>query len=287
MRIGGLVHARMTSERLPGKPLIEIEGRASILHILDRMAACRHLSPDRIVLCTTTNPADDPLAEAFAAAGGAVFRGSPLDVIDRFWSAATAFDFDAVVQVDGDDTCVDTGVMDAVMDRLLADDETDVVLATGFPLGIASKAIRGSALDRVHDAYVPGDNSTGASYYFTRSGLCNVARVHPALPAQTHDTARLTLDEPEDLALFRAIFAALHDPAAARPFGVEEIVALLHEQPGLLELNAGLNDRYFQRSDRLVAAERLSIRHPDGTLEEVSAASNWTGSDERAPRWTQ
>lgn len=271
MRIGGLVHARMTSERLPGKPLVEIEGRASILHILDRMAACRHLSPDRIVLCTTTNPADEPLAEAFAAAGGVVFRGSPLDVIDRFWSAATAFGFDAVVQVDGDDTCADSGVMDGVLDRLLADDGIDVVLAEGFPLGIASKAIRRRALDRVHEAYVPGDNSTGASYYFTRSGLCTVARVRPASPAQVHATARLTLDEPADLAFFRAVFAELYDPAAARPFGVEEIVALLEARPELLELNGSLNAAYFARSDAHIGAERLQFRREDGSLAKVAA----------------
>jgi spore coat polysaccharide biosynthesis protein SpsF (cytidylyltransferase family) len=264
--IGGLVHARMTSERLPGKPLAEICGRAAILHLADRMTACRYLTRDRIVLCTTTDPRDDVLAATVSRAGFQVFRGSTHDIVDRFYRAAAEHGFDAVVQVDGDDVCADPGYMDRVLDALLANPEVDVVLADGLPLGVASKAISFRALERVHQAYVPGDNSTGASYYFTRSGLCRVARIE-ADAADRHDTARLTLDEPADLAFFRAVFDHLHAPPMV--FSVAQIVALLREHPELLELNSGLTDDYFARSDEHVRREQLRFRTPEG-IREVS-----------------
>lgn len=259
--IGGLVHARMTSERLPGKPLAEICGRPAILHVLDRMAACRHLTPERIVLCTTTDPRDDVLAATVATAGFAVFRGSTHDVVDRFFSAAAAHGFDAVIQVDGDDVCADHLYMERVADTLLADDALDVVVAQGLPLGLASKAIRFAALQRVHDVYLAGDNSTGASYYFTRSGLCKVGAIE-ADPAHRHDAARLTLDELDDLAFFRAVFDELY--VQGEVFGVEEIVRLLEKRPELLELNAGLNEQYFARSDEHARREQLRFRTPEG-----------------------
>jgi spore coat polysaccharide biosynthesis protein SpsF len=263
-RFGGLVHARMTSERLPGKPLELIEGRAAILHIVDRMAATRRLTRDRIVLCTTTDPHDEILAEVAWDAGICVYRGSTHDIVDRLYSAAAEHGFDAVIQVDGDDVCADPLYMDRVGDALVDCTELDVVLAKGLPLGLAAKAIRFSAMQRVHDSYVPGDNSTGASFYFTRSGLCRVGELE-ADPEHRHDEARLTLDEPEDLAFFRAVFSLLY--VRGEVFGVQDIVELLDERPELLDLNSGLTERYFERHDEHVRREKLRFRTPEGIRE--------------------
>src|SRR4051794_22857842 len=265
MRIGGLVHARMTSERLPGKPLADIEGRLAIQHLLDRMLASEFLAPDRLVLCTTIDERDDALADAVAGAGVQVFRGSTHDVIDRFYNAAAEHGFDAVIQVDGDDICADTLYMDEAMRTLLDDDDLDIVISRGLPLGLASKAIRFDALERVHRAYVPGDNSTGAFYYFLRTELCNPFEIEPVSPRHVHETARLTLDEPADLEFFRAVFAALYRPGEV--FGVQEIVALLDARPELLDLNVWLNDDYYDRSDAHVERERLRYRTPEGIRE--------------------
>ncbi len=265
MRIGGLVHARMTSERLPGKPLEKIGKQSAIQHLLDRMLASEFLEPDRVVLCTTTGPRDDLLAATVAATGVSVFRGSTHDVIDRFYNAAATHGFDAVVQVDGDDICADTLYMDAAMHELLARDDLDIVISRGLPLGLASKAIRFSALERVYRSYIPGDNSTGAFYYFLRSELCRAAELGPVSPGHVHATARLTLDEDADLAFFRAVFSELYTPG--RIFGVDELVGLLQRQPELVEINAWLNDAYYDRSDAHVERERLRYRTPRGIRE--------------------
>ena len=265
MRIGGLVHARMTSERLPGKPLAEIGGRTAIQHLLDRMLASEFLEPETVVLCTTTDPRDDLLAATVEATGVRVFRGSTHDVIDRFYNAAATHGFDAVVQVDGDDICADTLYMDAAMHTLLAHDDLDIVISRGLPLGLASKAIRFSALERVHRSYLPGDNSTGAFYYFLRTELCRAHEIGPMSPDHAHETARLTLDEDADLAFFRAVFAELYAPGAV--FGVEELVALLRRRPELVDVNVWLNDTYYDRSDAHVERERLRYRTADGVKE--------------------
>jgi spore coat polysaccharide biosynthesis protein SpsF len=265
MRIGGLVHARMTSERLPGKPLADIEGRLAIEHLLDRMLASEFLAPDRVVLCTTTDERDDPLAAAIEATGARVFRGSTHDVIDRFYNAAATHGFDAVIQVDGDDICADTLYMDAAMHTLLAHDDLDIVISRGLPLGLASKAIRFSALERVHQSYLPGDNSTGAFYYFLRTELCKALEIGPVSPDHVHETARLTLDEQADLDFFRAVFSELYVPGSV--FGVEELVQLLEARPELLDLNVWLNDDYYDRSDAHVERERLRYRTPEGIKE--------------------
>jgi len=246
VNIGALVPVRLGSERLPGKALRPISGRPAITHLLDRLFASRHLAPDRVVVCTTREETDDPLVEVVQAAGARVFRGSRDNILDRFAGAVDAFGFDAFIEADGDDLCVDPGYMDRCMDALLADASLGIVSAEGLPLGIAGRAIRSSALRLVLKHCATEENDTGFIYYFTRTGLCRHAEVLPVSEAHRHETARLTLDYPEDLQFFSALFAELYVPN--RVFGVAEIVALLKSRPDLLALNAGLNERFWERT---------------------------------------
>jgi spore coat polysaccharide biosynthesis protein SpsF len=274
MRIGALLRVRLSSSRLPGKALAPLGGRPAITHLIDRIAASRTIeSRSDIVVTTSTDPSDDPLISVVEAAGASVFRGSLDDVIARTFGALEAFGFDAVTQVDGDDAFADPRYMEHAMETLLAEDSLDVVLCRGLPIGMATKAIRGSAIRRVHDRYLPGPNGTGAFLYFTETGLCEVAEILPFSPAHVHDTVRVTLDYPDDLRFFEALLAELGD----RPFGSEEIVEAVRRRPELVDINAYLSGAYWEHSDELIAGERLAYADDDGTINEieVGAGGRW------------
>jgi spore coat polysaccharide biosynthesis protein SpsF (cytidylyltransferase family) len=224
-----------------------------ISHLLDRLFASRYLRPDRVVICTTKEASDDALVPVVQSAGAQVFRGDRDDIIDRFYHATRSFGFDAVIQADGDDPCTDSLYMDLAMDRLLADETLGIVVVEGLPLGLASKAIRTAALQTVWQHHLTQRNDTGFIYYFTKTGLCRKGSVLPVSPGHCHDSARLTLDYPQDLAFFRALFGELYVPG--RIFGVEEIVSLLHRKPEILSLNAGLARAYWERTSQLAKLE--------------------------------
>lgn len=255
MKIGALVPVRLASERLPNKALLPIAGRPMITHLLDRLLASRYLSPDRILVCTTEEKSDDRLVPVIEETGARIFRGSRDDIIDRFYHAVRDAGFDAVIQADGDDPCTDPLYMDLCMDRLLADESIGIVVAEGLPLGLASKAIRTSAIQTVWEHHLTEHNDTGFILYFTRTGLCKKDAVYPISPDHQHETARLTLDYDEDLAFFRALFEELY--TAGEIFGVEQIVSLLHHRPDLLAINAGLEMKYWQRTRALAQLEYL------------------------------
>jgi spore coat polysaccharide biosynthesis protein SpsF (cytidylyltransferase family) len=245
-RVGALIPVRLGSERLPGKALLEIAGRPVLAHLLDRVFASRYLSPDRVVVCTTREESDDPLVEVVERAGARIFRGSRDNILERFAGAVEAFGFDAVLEADGDDPCVDPGYMDRCLDALLADESLGMVTVRGLPLGLSSNAIRAEALAVVRAHCLTEQNDTGFMYYFTRTGLCRHAVLSPVSEDHLHETARLTLDYPEDLEFFRALFAELYAPGSV--FGVAEIVSLLRRRPDLLAINAGLNERFWERT---------------------------------------
>jgi spore coat polysaccharide biosynthesis protein SpsF len=265
MRVGALLRMRLRSERLPNKALQPIAGRPVFAHILDRMFAARSVcAPSDVIACITDDPSDDPLVAPIEATGARVYRGSEQDLVERLWGAVRERDFDVVIQVDGDDVCVDPLYMDLCVLALLLDETLDVAVCEGQPVGIGSKALRTRAIERVASRYLPSPNGTGAMLYFTDSGLCKVATVRPIGPEHVHDDARLTLDYPRDLDLFRALFAELYRPGEV--FGIGEIVSLLRRRPELVAINGSLADEYRERSGALIEAEALRYRDAQGDL---------------------
>ena len=75
---GILITARLKSTRLPGKALIDLNGRPLLAYQLERIRSSTDVP---IVVCTSTNRQDD-LLEKFAEEMGCLcFRGSEEDVL--------------------------------------------------------------------------------------------------------------------------------------------------------------------------------------------------------------
>jgi len=110
MKITAIVHARMSSRRLPGKTLKPILGKPLIQYLLERMNFCQEI--DDWILATSVDGSDDPV-EAFAKeAGFPCFRGPLDDVALRVLQAADQTQTDAVVRLSGDSPFLDQTVID-------------------------------------------------------------------------------------------------------------------------------------------------------------------------------
>lgn len=265
MKIGALIPIRLASERLPGKALKDMCGRPVVHHLLDRVAASRHIkNPRDVVVCTTTEASDDALVPAVENHDCSVFRGPVNDIIRRFGDAMAAHGFDAVIQADGDDPLSATEYMDLTMDRLLSDSSLDIVTAKGLPLGTATKSFTRAAMDKVLAAYKTERNDTGFIYFFTKSGLCRHAEISPMSADHVHGAARLTLDYDVDLELFRRIFEALYRPGQV--FGLAELVRFLKANPDLVEINRAVEEQYWQRTADKVNLSYVSADGKSATI---------------------
>lgn len=260
MKIGALIPVRLASERLPGKALKDICGRPAVHHLLDRVAACRYVAdPKDIVVCTTTESSDDRLVDAVEEFGCSHFRGPVDDIIRRIGNAMELHRFDAVVHAFGDNPLSATEYMDSTMERILTDPSIDVATISGLPLGVATQSFTAGAMRKVLGAYRTERNDTGFMYFFTRSGICRQVQIEAANPAHRHPSARLTLDYDSDLALFRAIFAALYKPGEI--FTLADTIAYLNSHPEITASNLAVQDEYWRRT---VAKVQLQYRDADG-----------------------
>jgi 3-deoxy-manno-octulosonate cytidylyltransferase (CMP-KDO synthetase) len=102
MKIAAIIPARYGSQRFPGKPLSELEGRFLIQHVVDRALEARALgSLDEVLVATD----DARIARASEEAGAraVLTRADHPTGTDRLAEAAAATDADVIVNIQGDE----------------------------------------------------------------------------------------------------------------------------------------------------------------------------------------
>jgi spore coat polysaccharide biosynthesis protein SpsF len=219
-----VLQARMSSSRLPGKVMAPVLGEPMIGRQVERLRRARRI--DQLVVATSTDASDDPLAAYCAGLELEVFRGSLDDVLERFRGVLAAHpQAKAVVRLTADCPLADPDLIDRVIGHhheAGADYTSNTLGSRSFPHGLDTEVIRPAALaEAARNATDPYEREHVTPYIYRRPEtyrLAGVAR-HESLAA-----LRWTVDFPEDLAFVRDVYARLYpfDPA----FGADAIAAL-------------------------------------------------------------
>jgi len=235
-----VVSARMASSRYPGKALVPLAGRPLLDVLLSRMAAARGV--DGVVLATSTNPENDPLAELAARRGVTVFRGREDDVLHRHLACARSVGAAQVVRVTGDNPLTDVETLERLVARHLAEGaDYTYVPGDALLMGILPEVISTAALAQAWERGEPRHRSELVTLYI-KEHPDEFRIVTESLPEGLYrPDLRLTVDEPEDVALMQAVFDRLG--ADGRTVHTREAIALLDREPALARLNAHLRHK--------------------------------------------
>ncbi|HTO74085.1 MAG TPA: glycosyltransferase family protein [Gemmatimonadales bacterium] len=244
MRIVATIEARMTSSRLPGKVLRPVLGRPLLSHMIERLRRSWQL--DQVVVATTHNETDDPIAELAAGLGVGCFRGSEDDVLSRVLGAAQAHDADLIVETTGDCPLIDPEVVDQMIATFLSNkvDYCANVLKPTYPRGMDVQVFPTEVLARVEQLTTdPADREHVSLYIYEHPGQFRLLNVSSGL-READAEHRLTVDTAADLALVEQVFERLYP---SKPhFGLHDILDLLRGDPVL----AGLNRHITQKAVR-------------------------------------
>jgi spore coat polysaccharide biosynthesis protein SpsF len=243
-----LIQARMSSSRLPGKVLEPLQGVPLIVYMARRAARARLLDEVRIV--TSSDASDDALAEAVAAAGLPIFRGSLDDVLDRYAAAAAASGAGEIVRLTGDCPLIDPHVIDAVVAaRRDADaDYASNIAPPTYPDGLDVECFSRATLERAHAHARRGPEREHVTLWMRRDDV-DLRRVNQVGLVDA-SALRLTVDYADDLALVRRLLERL--PADGR-FDLWDIMRALAAEASLRTLNAHERNEGLAKS---LAAER-------------------------------
>lgn len=231
-----IIQARIGSTRLPGKVLKPIFGKPMLVHQLERVKQSRLV--DKVVVATTTKREDDPIVDLAQQAGVACFRGSELDVLDRYYQAAKEAKANIVIRVTGDCPLSDPGVIDETIEYFLKHrEELDYTSKpTNYPEGLDMEIFPFSVLERAwKEGVKPSEREHVTPYVYThpeifrtrtwQSGVGDFSEMH------------WSVDTPEDFAFVTKIFEALYP--AKQFFTKDDALILLSNDPKLLAMNVG------------------------------------------------
>jgi spore coat polysaccharide biosynthesis protein SpsF len=235
------IEARMCSTRLPGKVLKPILGRPMLAIMIERLQ--RVWQVDEIVIATTNNPADNPIADLAKHLGVGWFRGSEEDVLDRVLKAAQSVNADLIVEMTGDCPLVDP----LIVDQMIATFKTNSVdycaniLSRTYPRGMDTQVFPVKILAQVSDlTQSPADREHVSLYIYEHPERFRLLNVASGLPPQAADL-RLTVDTPEDLELVQAIYQELY-PINPK-FNLSDILMLFQRQPDLKMINQQISQK--------------------------------------------
>ena len=224
----------MSSTRLPGKVLADLAGIPMILRQIERLRRSTRL--DRIVVATSDQSSDDPLAVCLIAAGVPVFRGSLDDVLGRFMGAIEAFGpVRTVVRLTADCPLADPDLIDETLKlhaRLGADYTSNTPDRRSYPKGLDVEVFEAVALKiAASETRDPYDHEHVTPFLYRHPERFMVARLEQA--ADEGDV-RWTVDRPDDLDFVRAVYDGLYpaDPA----FTSDDVRAFVRNRPDLAAL---------------------------------------------------
>lgn len=224
-----IVQARMSSTRLPGKTLADVDGEPMLALLLRRLRHSRQIGD--IVVATSTDTADDPVADLAARLGVGVSRGPREDVLTRFLLAIGDRD-GPIVRITGDCPLIDPAVVDDTIERFRSLPDCGYasnVEPRTFPDGLDVEVFDAAALRTI--AREPLDARD-------REHVTSAIRAQPerflsaALVASENlGELRWTVDDPEDLEFIRAVVRRLGD--RRQEAGLAEILSAVRREPSL------------------------------------------------------
>lgn len=243
MKTGITIEARMTSSRLPGKVLLPIAGRPALERMVERVRRVRGI--DQIVIATTVNATDDPIAQLATSLGIGCHRGSEDDVLQRVLDAAFAYRLDVIVELTGDCPLIDPEVIQAVLSTYCeagVDYVSNCLNSRTFPLGMETQIFATKVLADVARRTSDAEDHEHVSLYIYRHPELYSLQNHPAPVPFADSSLRLTLDTPADYELIRRVYETLYP--GNPEFGLADILALMKRQPELRSLNAGVQQKH-------------------------------------------
>jgi spore coat polysaccharide biosynthesis protein SpsF len=200
-----ILQARMSSTRLPGKVMADLNGKPMILRQINRITQAQRVS--KLVVATSTDPSDDVLEDFLVSEGIEVFRGELKNVFSRFFELILKYQPQNIVRLTADCPLVMPRLIDemvAFFDRSEYDYLSNTLIRN-YPDGLDIEIFRAQTLVMLKEVQMTSqeeEHVTSGIYSRPDKFQCgNFSN----LTGQVH--GRWTVDYQEDLEFVRKVYS--------------------------------------------------------------------------------
>lgn len=236
---------RKDSSRLPNKAIKKILGCTVMDLVIKRAKLAKEF--DAVVVCTTTRPVDNEIANIATDNGVLVYRGSLDDKLERWNGAAQKYGIDVIVTFDGDDLFCEPLLLEMGVRQLISRKLDFLESPSGLICGAFTYAFTASALKKVCEIKASEDTEMMWTY-FKDTGIFKCGQLEDVPDIYFNEHIRATLDYPEDMEFFTNIFEYFNCPE--NDVGLDTIAAYIKEHPEVAKINIGRQEEFLanQRS---------------------------------------
>jgi len=210
MTTGAIIQVRMSSTRMPGKVLRPLNGKPLLLYLIEKLDRCQAL--DGFLVCTSTDPSDDPVKAFCLKNDIPLFRGPLGDVAGRFHAALQKSKFNPFVRINGDSPLLDTRLIDkgVTIYRNGSFDLVTNVLYRSYPKGQSVEVVNAKTFHLAYsDMDTPEEKEHVTRHFYL---LRDRYRIFNFYSGKTAEKVGLAVDTERDFKVIERIINKMSKP---------------------------------------------------------------------------
>ena len=227
-----VIQARMGSSRLPGKVMMNVDEKNTLLHHIIQQLKFSKLV-NNIIIATTTSEKDDSIVDFATKMNLKHFRGEVDNVLDRYYQCAKNFSISTIVRISADDPLIDPTIVDKVIEKFYSN-SYDYVSNTNprtFPQGNEIEVFSFETLEFAwKNAKKISEKEHVTPYIYNNKEKFRMANVENS---KNLSSLRWTVDTQNDLDFVRLIISKIQKT----PTLMTDIQDILSKEPRLLDIN--------------------------------------------------
>ena len=241
--IGCIIQARMGSSRLPGKTLMKVDQKNTILdYVINQLSYSKLI--DKIIIATTDLPEDDIICELLISKKINFFRGSSENVLDRYFQCAKKYSIDIIIRITADNPLIDPMIIDMIIEQYKkrkCDFITNTIHRT-FPYGTEVEIFSYKILEKTWKKAEKYSEKEHVTPFM--KDVKNKFHLENIENNQDISNFRYTVDQKEDLIVVKEIIKNIH----SRPILMEDILNLYKKNQKVFEINKDIKHDGYQKS---------------------------------------
>ena len=236
--IGIITQARMTSTRLPGKVMKEINHKSLLQYHIERLRK----TGIPVAIATTVNETDTIISDFADRHEINCHRGSEHNVLSRFYETAKKFHFNTIVRVTSDCPLIDPHLIRNSIEKYVQLKNKNLYLSNAlertFARGFDFEIFSFHLLKEAHDNATEESDKEHVTPYIWNNRTGEVEFYHVTqLPK--HGNLRITVDTADDFELIKALI----ETYKADQLNYSEIENILVKHPELVRLNSHIEQK--------------------------------------------
>ena len=240
--VGIIIQARMTSTRLPGKVLLEVNNKSLLQYQIERLQLVR--SPKTIVVATTTNKEDDEISTLCEHLGVQIFRGDEHNVLERFYFAARLIGATTLVRITADCPLISPWLINRALEEFFQNPSLDYLsnlTERTFPRGLDFEIFSEGSLKLAYQsAQEPAEREHVTPYIYKHPEIFNTGQF---TGDTDHSEHRWTVDTIDDFNLIKNLLTGLGEKHPH--YTLQDCLDLISENPGWSDYNRHVEQKTY------------------------------------------